>query len=83
MPIYECQLVGQELRAFEDLHGPSCRHYFILDGRESWTSRRADLRRAIDLLSKGLIDELIVGREILEEWPRIVRELCQESRYRS
>lgn len=74
--IYECQLVGQELRAFKDLHGPSCRHFVILDGKESWAARRADLRRAVDLLSMGLIDELVVGREILEEWPRIVREMC-------
>lgn len=77
--IYEVQLVGMELRAFEDLHGPTCKHYFILDGRESWASRRSDLRRAVDLLSKGLVDEVIAGTEILEEWPRVVNELCDET----
>lgn len=74
--IYECQLVGQELRAFEDLHGPHVRHYAILDGRQQWSSRKSDLRRAVDLLCAGLLDELIVGREILTEWPRIVAELA-------
>jgi hypothetical protein len=74
--IYECQLVGQELRAFEDLHGVHVQHYVILDGREQWSARRSDLRRAIDLLEMGLIDELIVGREVLTEWPRIVKKLC-------
>jgi hypothetical protein len=73
--IYECQLVGQELRAFEDLHGIGARHYVILDGRDQWLVRRADLRRAIDLLSQGVVDELIVGREVIEEWPRIIQEL--------
>lgn len=73
--IYECQLVGQELRAFEDLHGIHVRHYVFLDGRAQWSARRSDLRRAIDLLCMGLINELIVGREVLTEWPRIVREL--------
>jgi hypothetical protein len=52
----------------------------ILDGKESWAARRADLRRAVDLLSMGLIDELVVGREILEEWPRIVRALCAQQK---
>ena len=73
--IYECQLVGQELRSFEDLHGIHVNHYVFLDGRAQWSARRADLRRAIDLLSSGLINELIVGREVLTEWPRVVREL--------
>jgi hypothetical protein len=75
--IYECQLVGQELRAFEDLHSVHVLHYVILDGREQWSHRRSDLRRAIDLLEMGLVDELVAGREVLAEWPRIVGELCQ------
>ena len=74
--IYECQLVGQELRAFEDLHGTHVVHYVFLDGREQWSHRRSDIRRAIDLLCMGLVDELIVGREVLSEWPRIVGELA-------
>jgi hypothetical protein len=78
--IYECQLVGQELRAFEDLHAMAIRHYVILDGRDQWLARRSDLRRAIDLLSQGIIDELIVGREVIQEWPRIVSELSAVAR---
>ena len=74
--IYECQLVGQELRAFEDLHGLHMQHYVFLDGKAQWGARRSDLRRAIDLLSMGLVDELVVGREVLSEWPRIVGEMC-------
>ena len=74
--IYECQLVGQELRAFQALHGVHVRHYAILDGREQWMTRRSDLRRAVDLLCAGLLDELLVGTEVLAEWPRIIGELC-------
>lgn len=74
--IYECQLVGEELRAFEDLHGIRVHHYAFLDGKAQWAARRSDLGRAVDLLSSGLLDELIVGREVLNEWPRIVGELC-------
>jgi hypothetical protein len=75
--IYECQLVGQELRAFEALHGIGVKHYVFLDGRDQWAARRADLRRALDLMEMGLVDELIVGREVLTEWPRIVKQLCK------
>lgn len=74
--IYECQLVGAELRNFQNRYGTVVRHYAILDGVEQWSARRADLRRAVDLLYSGLLDELIVGREVLTEWPRIADELC-------
>ena len=74
--IYECQLVGQELRSFEDIGGPRVRHYAILDGSQQWSARQSDLKRAVDLLCWGLLDELLVGKEVLTEWPRITRELC-------
>lgn len=82
--IYEIQLVGTEIRAFQRLHpGVDVKHYAILDGQTQWLSRRSDLRRAVDLLCMGLVDELIVGSEILTEWPRIVEELCGTASERS
>jgi hypothetical protein len=78
--IYEIQLVGTELRTFEDEFGIHVNHYAIIDGRTQWAARRADLKRAVDLLYSGLLDELIVGREVLTEWPRAVRECCALTR---
>jgi hypothetical protein len=75
--IYECQLVGQELRAFEDVYGQHVLHYAILDGVQQWNHRKSDLRRAIDLLCAGLLDELLVGEEVLSEWPRIVSAMTE------
>ena len=76
--IYELHLVGLEIRDFERRHdGVSLKHYAILDGAGQWVHRKADLRRAVDLLCMGLLDELIVGDEMLTEWPRIVTELCE------
>jgi hypothetical protein len=72
--IYELQLVGTELRMFEDEFGIHVNHYAIMDGRNQWESRKSDIRRAVDLLYSGILDELIVGREVLTEWPRILRE---------
>jgi hypothetical protein len=74
--IYEVQLVGTELRLFEDRFGVHVRHYAILDGKRQWESRKSDLRRAVDLLYAGLIDELVVGSEVLSTWPRILAECC-------
>jgi hypothetical protein len=78
--IYECQLVGTELRMYEDRGGRRIRHYFIFDGHAQWRSRPSDLGRAYDLLASGLVDELIVGREMLDDWPRVVRELAALAR---
>lgn len=75
--IYELQLVGAELRMFEDEFDIHVNHYAIIDGRQQWESRKSDIRRAVDLLYSGLLDELIVGREVITEWPRIVRECCK------
>lgn len=72
--IYELHLVGLEVRAFEEQFGIHVNHYAIIDGLAQWTARKADFRRAIDLLYMGLLDELIIGKEILIEWPRIIRE---------
>lgn len=74
--IYEIHLVGMELRTFEREHGVHVNHYAILDGAQQWSHRRSDLRRAADLLFMGLIDELIVGDEAMEEWPIIVHAMC-------
>ncbi|MGC5342937.1 DUF7687 domain-containing protein [Streptomyces sp. DT171] len=72
--IYELHLVGLELRMFEDEFNVHVNHYAIIDGKDQWNSRKSDLRRAVDLLYSGILDELVVGGEVLTEWPRIVSE---------
>jgi len=67
--IYECMLVGMELRISEEEFGArKVWHALLLDGREQWGCRISDLRRAIDILHQGLIDVLIVGKEVETEW---------------
>lgn len=74
--IYECQLVGTELRTYEDKGGRRVQHYLLFDGRYQWQRRGSDLARVYDLLSSGLLDEVVVGDEVLGEWPRIVNEVA-------
>lgn len=72
--IYELHLVGLELRMFEAEFGVHVNHYAILDGLEQWRARKSDVRRTVDLLYMGLLDEVVVGSEVISEWPRIVME---------
>ena len=59
--VYECALVGRELRDFEKRTKLHVEHAVILDGKAQWTSRKSDLLRFFDLYYQGLIDILIVG----------------------
>ena len=73
--IYELQLVGTELALQERHSGVHVEHIAILDGKIQWSHRRSDLRRAIDLLYCGLLDELILGREVMSDWECAVRRM--------
>jgi hypothetical protein len=73
--VYECHLVGRELREFEKRTGAAVAHVVFVDGREQWGHRQSDLRRFIDLFHQGLIDYLIIGKEVETEWEAILSTL--------
>lgn len=73
--VYECQLVGRELREFEEESKKSITHIVFLDGKDQWACRKSDLIRFIDLMYQGLIDHLIIGRQVEEEWERTLTEI--------
>lgn len=62
--VYECNLVGRELREFEEASNVKVVHIVFVDGLAQWTARRADLKRFVDLTNQGLIDYLFGGTEI-------------------
>lgn len=71
--VYECALVGLELRDFEERTGaPRVRHVVFLDGKDQWSYRKSDLKRFIDLFHQGIIDNLIVGREVETAWGELL-----------
>jgi hypothetical protein len=71
--VYECALVGLELRDFEERSGaPHVQHVVFLDGKDQWSSRKSDLKRFIDLFHQGLVDHLFVGREVETEWKKLL-----------
>ena len=66
--VYECHLVGMELRQYEERTAHRIQHVVFIDGLQQWSARMADLRRLIDLLNQGLIDHLLVGVEVERQW---------------
>ena len=77
--VYECNLVGRELRDFEDRTGhPRISHVVFLDGKAQWGARASDLKRFIDLFNQGIIDYLFVGREVEKEWSECLAALLEQ-----
>ncbi len=73
--VYECNLVGRELREFEERTGISVVHAVFIDGKEQWAVRKSDLARFIDLSYQGIIDYLFVGKEVEVEWKKTLLTL--------
>jgi hypothetical protein len=66
--VSECNLVGRELREFEERSGAKITHVVFVDGKEQWSFRQSDMKRFIDLFHQGLIDYLFIGREVETDW---------------
>jgi hypothetical protein len=74
--VYECNLVGRELRDFEErTKHPRINHIAFVDGKQQWASRQSDLRRMIDLFHQGIVDHLFIGKEVESEWSETLRSL--------
>jgi len=76
--VYESALVGRELRDFEKRAKLHVEHAVLLDGKAQWTSRKSDLLRFYDLYHQGLIDMLIVGREVETVWQPFVKSVIEK-----
>jgi hypothetical protein len=75
--VYECNLVGRELREFEERTDFKVTHIVFVDGKAQWTARQSDLKRFIDLMNQGLVDYLFIGKEIETEWEKTLCNLLK------
>jgi hypothetical protein len=72
--VYETLLDGYELQALRHEHGVQVEHYLVIDGYATWWNKGISyLCRLVDAVHMQLVDEVIVGREVLVRWPQIVR----------
>lgn len=74
--VYETQLDGYELDKFRQITGRRVYHALIVDDYYTWWIKgKSYLCRLIDILNEGLVDEIIVGREVLTRWPEVIRSV--------
>lgn len=73
--VYESLLDGMELEELRESHDVDVRHYLFVDAKKTWwNDGKAYLCRLIDMLNMGYVDEVLFGREVVKEMPRIVSE---------
>ena len=64
-----------EFNEIYDRTGQRVHHVMFIDSHFTfWGQGKSYLCRFIDTLNMGLIDELIVGREVLTRWEEVLRE---------
>ena len=70
--VYESLLDGMELEELREHEGISVLHYLIVDSHFTWWgSGKSYLCRIVDMLHMGYVDEVLFGREVVSELPRI------------
>ncbi len=73
--VYETLLDGMELEELREHEQIDVKHYLMIDAHYTWWNcGRSYLCRIVDLLHMGYVDEVLFGREVVAELPRIVKE---------
>lgn len=73
--VYETLLDGMELEELREHEGVDVKHYLMADAHYTWwTCGKSYLCRMVDMLHMGYVDEILFGREVISEMPRIVSE---------
>jgi hypothetical protein len=81
--VYESLLDGMELEELRE-RGIPVKHYLMLDDRFTWWEcGRSYLCRVIDMLHMGYVDEVLVGKEVKDRLPALVKEWVAEYRRRT
>ncbi len=71
--VYETLLDGMELEELRESENVDVLHYLMLDARYTWWQcGRSYLCRIVDMLHMGYVDEVLVGRQVIERLPQIV-----------
>lgn len=76
--IYETLLDGMELEELWNSEKIKVHHYLFVDAHYTWWALgKSYLCRIIDLLHMGYVTEVVFGKEVLTEVPRIAKEWVQ------
>ena len=70
--VYETLLDGMELEELREHEGIDVLHYLMVDAHYTWwKSGRSYLCRIVVMVHMGYVDEVLFGREVVTELPRI------------
>lgn len=76
--VYETQLDGYEFRDLQRAYGYNVYHVLFVDSYHTWWDLgKSYLCRLIDALNAGAVDEIIIGREVFDRWPDLLRNFVQ------
>ena len=54
-------------------------HVLFIDAyRTWWIQGKSYLCRLVDAMNSGVVDEVIVGREVLTRWPELLRLIIEK-----
>lgn len=82
--VYETLLDGMELEEMRESEDIDVKHYLMADAHFTWWKcGKSYLCRMFDMVHMGYVDEILFGREVVEEMPRIVSEWVEAYRNRS
>ena len=74
--VYETQLDGYEFKELFERTGRKVYHVLFVDAyRTWWVQGKSYLCRIIDSLNMGLVDEVIIGREVFTRWPELLKSM--------
>lgn len=77
--VYETQLDGFEFKELYDRTGKKVYHVLFIDAyRTWWVQGKSYLCRLVDAMNSGVVDEVIVGREVLTRWPELLRSIIEK-----
>lgn len=77
--VYETQLDGHEFNEIFDRTGRKIYHVLFIDAyRTWWIQGKSYLCRIVDALNSGIVDEVIVGREVFSRWPELLRHFIRK-----
>ena len=74
--VYETQLDGYEFQELYSRTGKKIYHVLFVDAyRTWWVQGKSYLCRLVDAMNAGLVDEVIVGKEVFDRWPALLKEI--------
>lgn len=74
--VYETQLDGFEFKELFNRTGCKIYHVLFVDAYSTWWKQgKSYLCRLVDAMNSGVVDEVIVGKEILTRWPELLRSV--------